>query len=127
MENRRVLLVDDDPDQAYLVRGFFRDTTVRFTSLASADAALAHIAKEPRYDLLILDVMMPGMDGWELFSEIRLMPSYRKVPVLFLTCVLQRDDEPRAFDRNNPCMSLAKPTTRARFTKAIRSLLQRVD
>jgi putative two-component system response regulator len=123
---KRFLLVDDDPDQGYLVSNFFRKlVAVELDCLESAEQALEVLSGDIVYDLLILDVMMPDMDGWELFSLIRQMERYREVPVMFLTCVIDRQDEKRATDLQGKCLTLAKPVSRSRFEQGILRLLSK--
>lgn len=122
VRGKRFLLVDDDADQHYLVKRFFQAQEVQFDYVGSAEMALEYlISKE--FDLIILDVMMPGMDGWELFSRLRQLPACRQTPVLFLTCVMEREHEARTFDIKSKCLTLAKPTTRTRFQRAVTQLL----
>lgn len=121
---RNILLVDDDADQGYLVETFFRRVSnAKVDAVQSAQAAMDKLAAGGVYDLIILDVMMPEVDGWELFSEIRRMPEYEQVPVMFLTCVMERRHEERARDLGAKCLTLAKPATRQRFQSAIVKLL----
>jgi len=80
---KRVLVADDD---AAISRLLERVLTREFDVVTASDGtgALA-LAKEIRPQLLILDVMMPGMDGFELASKIRLVPELKNVPIIFLT------------------------------------------
>jgi len=80
---KRVLVADDD---AAISRLLERVLTREFDVVTASDGAGAlALAKEIRPQLLILDVMMPGMDGFELASKIRLVPELKNVPIIFLT------------------------------------------
>lgn len=122
LNKRAVLCVDDDPDQHYILKRFFTGFDLSLAFASSAEQALPMLQSQ-HFDLLILDVMMPGMDGWTLYSHIRLIDALQKLPVLFLTCVMERQHESRMKDIGAHCMSLAKPVTPERLTRALTTLL----
>lgn len=77
------MVADDDASISRLLeRVLTRDFDV--VTASDGTGALA-LAKEIQPQLLILDVMMPGMDGFELASKIRLVPQLKSVPIIFLT------------------------------------------
>ncbi|HJW91742.1 MAG TPA: response regulator [Anaerolineales bacterium] len=87
-----ILIIDDDPDICQLLTTIFRGQGYQTSVAYSGPEALAHIhQKKP--DLLILDVMMPGMDGWETFSQVR---NLIDVPVIFLSALNARENQARA-------------------------------
>ena len=87
---KRVLLVDDEVELAHMVEAILAGSGFAHVALAaSGGEALSLIdaarrAKEP-FQLFVLDVMMPGMDGFELLSRIRERPEHASTPALFLT------------------------------------------
>jgi CheY-like chemotaxis protein len=90
---RKILIVDDDPDVCQFLNIFFRKRGYQTTSLASGIEAVNWIENSSP-DVIILDVMMPGMDGWETFRHLRDRSS---APVLFLTALDSGEDAARAF------------------------------
>ena len=79
-----VLVVDDEPlSNRALVHALSR-ANVKPTSTASSAATLELFTKN-NYDLLLLDYLMPGMDGLELYTKLRALPQYQKTPVIFVT------------------------------------------
>ena len=77
----RILVAEDEPKAAeYLQRGLSESGFQVDIALNGLDAR--HLIEEDRFDLVILDVMLPGMDGWQL---LRLIRSRADTPVLFLT------------------------------------------
>jgi DNA-binding response OmpR family regulator len=82
--NDAILVVDDDPNSLDIVRTFLesRGYTV-FTAIDGKDA-LAKL-EEVHPALMLLDVMMPGMDGWEVARVVKNHPNYKDVRVIMLT------------------------------------------
>ncbi len=119
---RRIILIDDDPSQSSLLKSYFDKTDAHFVSFTAPDAGLDALQNE-HFDLAILDVMMPEVDGWEIFSEVRAMPDYEELPVLFLTCLVSRFEEGKHSDQGRNCLTLAKPVDADRFKAAVVDLL----
>lgn len=79
-----MLVVDDDPEIRTLIERLLSQK-FRVTTATDGSSAL-DAASHPTYpDLVILDVMMPGMDGFDVASKLRAMPHMQKVPILFVT------------------------------------------
>jgi chemosensory pili system protein ChpA (sensor histidine kinase/response regulator) len=122
VSNKRVLLVDDEADQFKIVSAYFKKTQVHLDWCAKGQEAIAALRKHC-YDLLILDIMMEGLDGWALFSQLREMSKYKEVPVLFLTCIMSPELEMLATDEIGNCRTLSKPASRSTFQDAVQRLL----
>lgn len=96
LRDKRVLLVDDEAELAGMVAAILNGAGLSHVDVAHAGAkALAAIderaaSPESAYQLFVLDVMMPGMDGFELLARIRERPEHASTPALFLTA----KDEP---------------------------------
>lgn len=86
----KILAVDDVPDFLYVLRQILEDLGYEVVEAYSGEEALEALERESP-DLVLLDVIMPAMDGWETLSLIRGRPRWRKLPVLMLTAL----DEPR--------------------------------
>lgn len=80
----RVLIVDDDPTFRLLLSGVLEQETFDVTAVEDGAAAVA-LAQEKPPDLVILDVMMPNLDGYETCRRLRARPEWAAVPVLMLT------------------------------------------
>src|SRR5450830_263447 len=87
-----VLVVDDLPDNL-TVLGELLQTLYRVRVANSGPAALRLAASSPRPDLILLDVMMPGMDGLEVLRRLQADPLTRDIPVLFVTAMDDTADE----------------------------------
>jgi DNA-binding response OmpR family regulator len=81
---KRVLVVDDEPDVADLLRTILELDGFRVESATDGRSALARVLAEPP-DLLVLDLMMPDLDGLELLKLLRLDPRGATVPVLVVS------------------------------------------
>lgn len=87
-----ILLVDDDPQNLFLLEELLEVQNYTTRSALSGSEAL-HMAQHQRPQLILLDVMMPGMDGFEVCERLRADPNLQTVPILFLTAL--DDDESR--------------------------------
>lgn len=92
----RVLIVDDDPVIVRLLQVNFRiDGYDVETALGGEDAIEKARARRP--DVIVLDVMMPGVDGWEVCRRLKEDPELRGVPVIFLSARTQDEDRRRGY------------------------------
>lgn len=106
-EEKRILIVDDDPDVHDLLRVALRETGRTFESARDGIEGLKRIAAEP-WDLVITDVLMPGLDGMELLEQIRsLRPETRVVVMTVATTAAKVADA----IRNNAFAWFSKPFT----------------
>ncbi len=116
----RILIVDDDPDIRRVLQLLLsKDYSV--AEAADGEAALAYLHENPETDLVILDVMMPGMDGIETCTKMR---EFANVPVLFLTARSAEQDRISAYQSGGDDF-LSKPFSQAELMAKVRSLLRR--
>ncbi len=118
--NARVLIVDDDPAIREVLRLLLKD---RYIVAEAEDglAALGYIRSNPDTDLIILDVMMPGLSGIEACAEIRKLSN---APVLFLTAKSAERDRVSAYQSGGDDF-LSKPFSQAELLAKVASLLRR--
>lgn len=92
MATKRVLIIDDEPDVRAVVQGCLEDLAGwDVVTAASGQEGLAKaIAEQP--DGIVLDVMMPGMDGFGFLRELRKQPEGRSIPVVLLTAKINPTD-----------------------------------
>jgi serine phosphatase RsbU (regulator of sigma subunit) len=96
-EAKTVLLVDDEPANIQIANSILKD--VYKTRIATSGAKALELAnQEPAPDLILLDVMMPEMNGYEVCSHLKSADQTRDIPVIFLTGQTDIDDETKGFE-----------------------------
>lgn len=118
----RVLVVDDSPQNRLVAVGHLEAAGYEVVGVGSGDEALAYL-RANRTDLVILDVLMPGMGGFEVCKRIRAMPPLAGVPVMFLTALGDREATQPALDAGGDDL-LQKPFQRAELLLRVRSLIR---
>jgi CheY-like chemotaxis protein len=96
MTTPRILIVDDDEWILRMVSTVLRNEKYEVLTASDGEEGLA-TAVGTRPDLIILDVMMPKMDGWTFIKQVRSMPDFAFVPVLFLTALDSSKDRVHGF------------------------------
>ena len=89
-----VLVVDDTPENLALMAGLLKDH-YRVKVANGGEAALRLARAEPLPDIVLLDIMMPGMDGYEVCRRLKADPATEALPVIFLTALHDTADETR--------------------------------
>jgi CheY-like chemotaxis protein len=92
LAGRRVLLIDDDARNVLALTGWLERNGIEVVSARSGAEALSALRTKPSVDLVLTDIMMPEMDGFETIRAIRAMPSYRAVPIVAVTAKAMKGD-----------------------------------
>lgn len=89
---KKIMFVDDEPDQIASIRKVLKDagTDYEIIPAESGEQCLELLKNNEIPDLILLDIMMPGMSGWLVFDKLKENPSWEDIPVVFLTA---RTDE----------------------------------
>lgn len=90
----RILIVDDSPQNLRLLSGLLRGGYQVSVAVGGTEALELVAARPP--DLVLLDVSMPGMDGFEVCSRIKAAPATRAIPVIFVTGMTEEEGQSRA-------------------------------
>lgn len=96
-EKKTVLVVDDAPANIQVVNSILKDD-YKIRVATSGAKALDLVKLKPFPDLVLLDVMMPEMDGYEVCGILKAVPETRDIPVIFLTGKTEADDETKGFE-----------------------------
>ncbi|MGQ9786896.1 MAG: response regulator, partial [Anaerolineae bacterium] len=93
----RILVVDDEPAMVHYLSMILTRDGYEVLKAASGHEALA-IVRQQSPDLVLLDVMMPGMDGFQVLKELRASEEFRALPVIILTALTAEQDIVRSFE-----------------------------
>ena len=120
-EKIRILAVDDEPDLRALLRILLVNHGYEVIECSSGAEAVDTVRTDGRFDLVIMDIMMPGLSGVEACRKIR---EFSAVPMLFLTAKTQLDDKQQAYSSGGDDY-LAKPFSRQELMMKVESLTRR--
>ncbi len=94
--NYHILIVDDVADNIQIAMSILKEENYNFSFATSGEAAL-ELLEENDFDLLLLDVMMPGMDGYEVCERMHNDPRFLDIPIIFLTAKADIDSIAKGF------------------------------
>jgi putative two-component system response regulator len=97
VEKATVLVVDDTPDNLSLMSGLLKDD-YKVKVANGGEKALKIAQSDNPPDLILLDIMMPGMDGYEVCQHLKSNPATRDIPVIFLTAKTEVEDEKKGLE-----------------------------
>src|SRR6201984_40260 len=96
-QKKTLLVVDDTPAKIQIVNSILKDI-YKIRIATDGTKALALVKGSPPADLILLDVMMPGLDGYEVCRQLKADRTTSDIPVIFLTGQTEIEDETRGFD-----------------------------
>jgi CheY-like chemotaxis protein len=94
-EGRRILIVEDDVRNIFALSSVLEPLGGTVAIARNGREALQRLASKPRPDIVLMDIMMPEMDGFEAMQEIRRNPELRELPIIALTAKAMPDDQQR--------------------------------
>jgi CheY-like chemotaxis protein/signal transduction histidine kinase len=92
LKNKKVLVVDDDIRNVYSLTSALEEEGLQCLIAENGKEALAILKQEPHINLVLMDVMMPEMDGYEATKSIRKMAKFKKLPIIALTAKAMKGD-----------------------------------
>jgi two-component system OmpR family response regulator len=120
----RILVVDDEAAIRLVCRLNLR--SAGFDTLEASDGAEAiALARAERPDLILLDIMLPEVDGWRVAEELAAMDETREIPVLFLSARSDAADQLRGYERGGVGY-ITKPFDPQELADTVRNVLERV-
>ncbi|GLI21437.1 CheY-like chemotaxis protein [Xanthobacter flavus] len=122
LEGRKLLLVDDDMRNIYALAKVLRARGVNVVLAQDGAKALAQLDEQPDIEIVLMDVMMPVMDGYEAMTQIRAQPRFAKLPVIALTAKAMKDDREKCLAAGASDY-LAKPVDVPKLLSMIRTWL----
>lgn len=125
-EGRKVLLVDDDVRNIFALTSALEQKGAIVVIGRNGHEAIAKLNEVEDIDLVLMDVMMPEMDGYEATQEIRKQPRWRKLPIIAVTAKAMKDDQERCLQAGANDY-LAKPIDLDRLFSLIRVWLPKME
>lgn len=97
MHNRTILVVDDTPDNLFLISSLLKNS-YNIKVANSGEKALSYIQNNDKPDLILLDIMMPGLSGYDVIVKLKENKDTKDIPVIFLTAKNTIEDEKKGFE-----------------------------
>ncbi|HET9393097.1 MAG TPA: HAMP domain-containing protein [Candidatus Rubrimentiphilum sp.] len=92
LENKKVLIVDDDARNIYALSSALEAHHLQSVSAESGQEGIDHLMRDPAIDIVLMDIMMPEMDGYETIRRIRGNPRFKDLPIIALTAKAMKGD-----------------------------------
>ena len=120
-KKKNILLVDDDEMQLSFAKNMLHDTYEVFTA-KSGKEALDYLYHGLAPNLILLDILMPNMDGWETFNRIQAISLLQNVPIVFLTSINGLTEEKRALEMG-AADYIVKPYSKADLINRLKNVI----
>jgi CheY-like chemotaxis protein len=121
---RRVLVVDDDARNIFALTTVLENHEMEVISATNGRQAIELIQQTPDLSVVLMDIMMPEMDGYETMREIRRHPEFRRLPILALTAKAMKGDREKCLDAGASDY-IAKPVNTEQLLSLLRVWLHR--
>ncbi len=122
MDEQKILVVDDHPDNIRLIQTYFRDEPWIISSASNGQEALQAVTEEPP-DLILLDLMMPRMDGFEVSKRLKSDMQTRLIPIVMMTAFANSENKIKGIQIGVDDF-ITKPINFLELRTRIRSLLR---
>ncbi|CAK0773362.1 hypothetical protein CCP3SC15_470004 [Gammaproteobacteria bacterium] len=124
LTGRTVLVVDDDMRNAFALSKVLRAKGINVLMAQDGYKALAHLEEGKKIDIVLMDIMMPGMDGYQTMREIRKQPRHANLPIIALTAKAMIGDREKCMECGASDY-LSKPIDIDRLFERMRILMQK--
>ena len=121
IDNAKVLVIDDEPEITEIVKTFLHEAGYRVQVENSSKNAVEK-ARDFKPDVILLDIMMPDIDGYNICQELKKDPEFVDTPVIFLTGKDRSDDMGRSF-KSGGDMFIKKPFSCERLLEIVNIML----
>jgi CheY-like chemotaxis protein len=121
-ESAKILVVDDNPANAELLEAFLRDSPWE-TAVATGGADALEKVASFSPDVILLDIMMPDISGFEVCRTLKEDPATRDIPIIMVTALTELEDVERGVESGTDDF-LSKPVNRLELLTRIKSLLR---
>ncbi len=122
---KRILVVDDEPDLCSLVSSLLKDAGFETICAMDGKDCLKKLQKEGKFDLILLDIMMPGLTPKEIISGIKNTAKCKDTKISYLSVVEFPEDEKKAlFKEKNVIDYIQKPFDNAELVRRVKKMLK---
>jgi CheY-like chemotaxis protein len=121
---RTVLLVDDDSRNIFALSSVLERRGMHVLTATNGREAIELVESVPNVAIVLMDIMMPGMDGYQTIEAIRQLPAFRRLPIIALTAKAMKGDREKCLDAGASDY-LAKPVNTEQLLSALRMWLHR--
>jgi len=121
---KTALLVDDDARNIFALSGMLERRGMRVLAATTGGEAIELVQSTPDLDIVLMDIMMPEMDGYQTIGAIREDPAFRRLPIIALTAKAMKGDREKCLE-SGASEYLAKPVNTEQLLTAMRSWLHR--
>ena len=115
-----ILVIDDNPENREILKARLEQAGHHVVEAKDGDEGVG-LCKDPKPDLIFLDVMMPKVDGWQVCRQLKANPLTRNIPVVMLTALGQKIDQLRGFE-SGADEFLTKPWDAQHLLEIVRTL-----
>jgi CheY-like chemotaxis protein len=124
IRSKRVLVVDDDVRNIFALSSVLERHGMEVVTAGTGQEAIEKVATDPDIDLVLMDIMMPGMDGYDTMRTIREKPESRSLPIVALTAKAMKGDREKCLEAGASDY-LAKPVVTDQLLGMLRQWLHR--
>jgi CheY-like chemotaxis protein len=124
LAGRKVLVVDDDVRNIFGLTSVLERAQMTVLSAETGKAAIEVLQHTPDIDAVLMDIMMPGMDGYETMQAIRRDPRFQRLPIIALTAKAMKGDREKTIEAG-AWDYLSKPVDSAQMLGVLRAWLRR--
>lgn len=117
MSQKTILVVDDEPTNIDVIKNVLQDN-YKIKAAIKGEKALSVAAKTPVPDLILLDIMMPEMDGYQVCRQLKSNPVTRSIPVIFLSAKVTADEQRQGME-TGAIAYLTKPVDPQTLTETV--------
>ena len=122
--DQTVLLVDDDARNIFALSSMLERRGMNVLTATTGSEAISIIRSRPDIAIVLMDIMMPGMDGYETMQVVRADPAFRRLPIIALTAKAMKGDREKCLEAGASDY-LAKPVNTDQLLSALRMWLHR--
>jgi CheY-like chemotaxis protein len=97
-KNKKILIVEDDHRNVVSLSFLLEERDIKILTAQNGKEALGVMKNNPDINLVLMDIMMPEMDGYQTMTEIRKQQQYKDLPIIAITAKAMKEDRQKCFD-----------------------------